>query len=76
MVESNTSREKNFIENSWIGKKITIGEDIVLRVITKSKLFIRQYRETRYWSTPTNRTFITRHSRFIKTHSTPVTYFT
>jgi hypothetical protein len=26
------SGEKDFIENSWIGKKLTIGEDIVLRV--------------------------------------------
>jgi MOSC domain-containing protein len=32
VIESG-SREKNgFIENSWVGKKITIGEDIVLRV--------------------------------------------
>ncbi|MFZ0221999.1 MAG: MOSC domain-containing protein [Candidatus Nitrosopolaris sp.] len=27
-----TSGEKDFIENLWIGKKLTIGEDIVLRV--------------------------------------------
>jgi uncharacterized protein YcbX len=33
VVESNTSGENDFIENSWIGKKITIGEDIVLRVM-------------------------------------------
>jgi MOSC domain-containing protein len=26
------SGEKDFIENLWIGKKLTIGEDIVLRV--------------------------------------------
>jgi uncharacterized protein YcbX len=26
------SGEKDFIENSWIGKKLTIGEDIVLRI--------------------------------------------
>jgi hypothetical protein len=32
VVESTASKEKDFIENSWIGKKITIGEDIVLRV--------------------------------------------
>jgi uncharacterized protein YcbX len=27
-----TSGEKDFIENLWIGKKLTIGEDVVLRV--------------------------------------------
>jgi uncharacterized protein len=32
VVESTASKEKEFIENSWIGKKITIEEDIVLRV--------------------------------------------
>jgi uncharacterized protein YcbX len=32
VAESNTSGEKDFIENSWIGKKITIGEDVVLKV--------------------------------------------
>ena len=32
VVESTASGEKDFIENLWIGKKITIGEDIVLRV--------------------------------------------
>ena len=31
MIES-TSEEKDFIENLWIGKKIAIGEDIMLRV--------------------------------------------
>ena len=33
VVESASSREKkDFIENLWIGKKLTIGEDIVLKV--------------------------------------------
>jgi uncharacterized protein len=32
VIESNTFGEKDFIENSWIGNKITIGEDIVLRI--------------------------------------------
>lgn len=32
VIESTASKENDFIENSWIGKKITIGEDIVLRV--------------------------------------------
>jgi uncharacterized protein len=33
VVESDYSREKNdFIENSWVGKKLTIGKDIVLKV--------------------------------------------
>lgn len=32
IVIESASEEKGFIENSWIGKKITIGEDIVLRV--------------------------------------------
>ena len=36
MIESASSssggEEKDFIENLWIGKKLTIGEDIVLRV--------------------------------------------
>ena len=27
-----TSEEKDFIENLWIGKKLTIGQDIVLRI--------------------------------------------
>jgi len=31
-VMESASREKEFIENLWIGKKIMIGEDIVLRV--------------------------------------------
>jgi uncharacterized protein YcbX len=29
---SSGGEEKDFIENLWIGKKLTIGEDIVLRV--------------------------------------------
>jgi uncharacterized protein len=33
IVVDSASGEKDFIENSWIGKKITIGEDIVLRVM-------------------------------------------
>jgi uncharacterized protein YcbX len=32
VIESTASRGKDFIENSWIGKKLTIGENIVLRV--------------------------------------------
>jgi uncharacterized protein YcbX len=32
VVESDTAGEKDFSENSWIGKTITIGEDIALRV--------------------------------------------
>jgi uncharacterized protein len=32
IVVESTSEEKDFIENSWISKKIVIGEDIVLRV--------------------------------------------
>lgn len=32
IVMESASREKEFIENLWIGKKIMIGEDIVLRV--------------------------------------------
>lgn len=32
IVIESASEEKGFIENSWIGKKITIGQDIVLRV--------------------------------------------
>src|SRR5439155_4139574 len=31
VIESTASGEKDFIENLWIGNKITIGEDIVLR---------------------------------------------
>ena len=32
IVVESTSGEKDFIENLWVGKKLTIGEDIVLRV--------------------------------------------
>ncbi len=32
IVVESTSEEKDFIENLWIGKKITIGEEIVMRV--------------------------------------------
>lgn len=32
IVVESTYGEKNFIENLWVGKKLTIGEDIVLRV--------------------------------------------
>jgi uncharacterized protein len=32
IVVETASGEKNFIENLWIGKKLTIGEDIVLKV--------------------------------------------
>ena len=32
VIESTASEKNDFIENSWIGKKITIGEDIVLRI--------------------------------------------
>jgi uncharacterized protein YcbX len=32
IVMESASGEKDFIENSWIGKKVTIGEDIVLSV--------------------------------------------
>ena len=32
IVIESASEEKDFIENYWIGKKITVGEDIVLRV--------------------------------------------
>jgi uncharacterized protein YcbX len=31
MIES-TAEEKDFIENTWIGKKVTIGEDVALKV--------------------------------------------
>jgi hypothetical protein len=31
IVIDSASGEKDFIENSWIGKKMAIGEDIVLR---------------------------------------------
>jgi uncharacterized protein YcbX len=32
VVESASGEKKDFIENSWVGKKITIGEGIVLKV--------------------------------------------
>jgi uncharacterized protein len=32
VVESTSPEEKDFIENSWIDKEITIGEDIVLKI--------------------------------------------
>jgi uncharacterized protein YcbX len=32
IVVETASGEKDFIENLWIGKKLTIGEDIVLKV--------------------------------------------
>jgi uncharacterized protein YcbX len=32
VVESASSEEKDFIENLWVGKKLKIGEDIVLKV--------------------------------------------
>jgi uncharacterized protein len=32
VVESASSEEKNFVENLWVGKKLKIGEDIVLKV--------------------------------------------
>jgi uncharacterized protein len=32
IVIESASEQKDFIENFWIGKKITVGEDIVLRV--------------------------------------------
>jgi uncharacterized protein len=33
IVVESASEEKDFIENSWVDKKITIGEEIVLKVI-------------------------------------------
>jgi uncharacterized protein len=33
VVESASEEKKDFIENLWVGKKLTIGEDIVLKVI-------------------------------------------
>jgi uncharacterized protein len=36
VVESETSsgeKKKDFIENSWVGKKLKIGEDILLKII-------------------------------------------
>jgi uncharacterized protein YcbX len=32
MVIESTAGEKDFIENTWIGKKVTIGEDVVLKI--------------------------------------------
>ena len=32
VVVESASGERDFIENSWIGKRLTIGEDIVLRI--------------------------------------------
>ena len=33
MIESDSrEKRKDFIENSWVGKKLTIGKDIVLKV--------------------------------------------
>jgi uncharacterized protein YcbX len=32
IVVESSSEEKDFIENSWVGKKLMIGEDVVLRV--------------------------------------------
>ena len=32
VVESTSEEKKDFIENLWVGKKLTIGEDIVLKV--------------------------------------------
>jgi uncharacterized protein YcbX len=32
VIESASEEKKDFIENLWIGKKLTIGEDIVLKV--------------------------------------------
>jgi uncharacterized protein YcbX len=32
VIESECEEKKDFIENSWVGKKVTIGEDIVLKV--------------------------------------------
>jgi uncharacterized protein len=33
IVVEPTSKEKDFVENSWVDKEITIGEEVVLRVI-------------------------------------------
>jgi uncharacterized protein len=33
IVVESSSTEKDFIENSWVDKKLTVGEEIVLRVI-------------------------------------------
>jgi uncharacterized protein YcbX len=32
VVESDYKEKNDFVENSWVGKKLTIGEDIVLKV--------------------------------------------
>jgi uncharacterized protein len=32
VVESGSGEKKDFIENSWVGKKVAIGKDIVLKV--------------------------------------------
>jgi uncharacterized protein len=33
VIESGPEAKRNdFIENSWVGKKMTIGEDIVLKI--------------------------------------------
>jgi uncharacterized protein len=32
-MESTSSKEKDFVENSWIDKKIIIGEEIMLKVV-------------------------------------------
>ena len=32
IVESTSSEEKDFVENSWIDKQVTVGEDIVLKI--------------------------------------------
>jgi uncharacterized protein YcbX len=32
VVIESTAGEKDFIENTWIGKKVTIGEDVVLKI--------------------------------------------
>jgi uncharacterized protein len=32
VIESGSGEKKGFIEDSWIGKKITIGEDLVIKV--------------------------------------------
>jgi uncharacterized protein len=34
IVVESASEEKDFIENSWVGKKITVGEEIVLKITT------------------------------------------
>ena len=33
VVESTSEEKKDFIENLWVGKKLMIGEDIILRII-------------------------------------------